>query len=179
VRVDVHRQDDQPLLTSASNLFRWGDTELRPSQLGDQWLYLKQFPGKGYWVGLSQQELLAYIAEHQIQYVVLTGDDGVFSSTSYADYFSGNAGFDLIHYESVSPVDQFFVYRVVEPRPSATPHSTVIAPSSLAALEAETGLTQAQLAARLHNRIRVPDADYGLSEAERWAAVAGIDLPSP
>ncbi len=175
VRVDVHPTHDG-LLTSRSNLFRWGDGPLRPPAANDQWLYLKQFPGKDYWVGLSQQELLSYIAAHDIDYVVLTGEDAAFSSLSYAGYFTGNAAFSLRFTAPYSASDQLFVFAVDRAKLQARPYSTAIAPASMAALQRETGMDAAQLSAALGSPLRVTDADSGLSDRERAAALAGVDL---
>jgi len=175
VRVDI--DPDRPgLLVPRSNLFRWGDEELRPISPGDQWLYLKQFPSKDYWVGLSQQELLEYIATHDIDYVVLTGEDAAFSSLSYADYFSGHRAFTLRYTEEHSSADQLFVFTVDRAKLTPRLHSTAIAPLNLAVLERQTDMSQAQLASALGTPLRARDQETGLSQREQNAALAGIDL---
>ncbi len=178
VRVDVDTRGGT-LLVPRSNLFRWGDLDLRGGQPGDQWLYLKQFPGKGYWVGLSQQELLAYTGAHDVDYIVLTGDDVAFSSIAYASYFSGHPAFKLVHTEQYSRSDQVFVYSVDRSRLQPVAHSAVITPSNMAELRRQTGLTAGEIEQRLGTPLRIADADYGLSDRERWAAIAGIDLGAP
>ncbi len=176
VNVDPEREG---LLAPRSNMFRWGDLDQRPGRPRDQWLYLGQFPGKGYWVGLSQQELLEYIAAHDIDYVVLTGDNVVFSSIAYADYFSAHPAFKLVHAEGVSPANQLFVFSVDRSALRPVAHSTVVAPATLAALQRETGLPATEIERRLGTPLRVTDADHGLSDRERRAAIAGIDLGAP
>jgi hypothetical protein len=175
VRVDID-PSRQALLAPRSNLFRWGDTTLRAGRPGDEWLYLKQFPVKDYWVGMSQQELLQYIQAHEIDAVVLTGEDAAFSTLAYADYFSGHPAFALRYTKAYSPSDQVFVYSVDRSKLAPAPHSTVISPASIAALEAQTGLSPQELATALGTPLRVSDSDRGLSDRERWAAIAGIDL---
>jgi hypothetical protein len=175
VRVDVDPRSDG-LLVPRSNLFRWGDLDVRRGQPGDRWLYLKQFPEKGYWVGLSQQELLDYIRAHDVDFVVLTGDDVVFSSIAYADYFSAHPAFKLVHSEGVSPSDQLFVFSVDRSRLQPIAHSLVTTPASLAALRRESGLGVPEIERRLGTPLRVTDANSGLTDREQWAAIAGIDL---
>lgn len=175
VRVDVDGTRTG-LLTPKSNLFRWGDETFRPGGADDRWLYLKQFPVKNYWVGLSQRELLGYIAAHDIDYVVLTGEDAAFSSLSYAGYFSGHPAFKLRYTEAYSPSDQLFVFDVDRSKLDLRPYSTAIAPTSAAALERETGMDVGQLSWVLGTPLRVTDSDLGLSARERWAAIAGLDL---
>ena len=85
---------------------------MRPTQPDDSWLYLRRFPDKGYWVGLSQQELLEYIVAHEIDFIVLTGDDVAFSSLHYADYFAAHPAFKMIYRMRASESDQFFAYAV-------------------------------------------------------------------
>jgi 4-amino-4-deoxy-L-arabinose transferase-like glycosyltransferase len=177
VRVDVAGTSSQ-LISSRSNLFRWGDDDLRASSPDDDWLYLKRYPGKGYWIGLSQQELLAYIDAHHINYVILTGDDGAFSSLSHAAYFSAHPAFELVQHTAVTPADQLFVFSVDRTKLAPIPFSTAIGPASLRALERESGMTPQQLAQALGTPLRRTDFDVGLSQRETDAAVAGVDLAS-
>jgi hypothetical protein len=181
VRVDI-KPGNGSLLSRESNLFRWGDAELRSGGSAgprEHWLYLKQFPGKGYWIGLSQDELLGYIDEHALEYVLLTGDDSTFSSLAYADYFTGHPAFTLVHAEGVSASDRVFVYAIDRTQLALKPHSTVITPSSASALAAETRLDRAALEADLGSRLRITDLERGLSERELFAAMVGVDLGLP
>jgi hypothetical protein len=175
VRVDVEPARDG-LLVPRSNLFRWEDADLYPAQPSDAWLHLRQFPGKDYWVGLRQQELLAYLVSHEIDYVVLTGDDGVFSSLHYAAYFQGHPAFTLLHSDRATPADQLFVFAVDREALFVKEHSMSISPADAAALEGESGLSITEIAAALGARVRVTDAERGLSVREEWAAHAGTDL---
>jgi 4-amino-4-deoxy-L-arabinose transferase-like glycosyltransferase len=169
VRVDIDPSVRRMLIPRA-NLFRWGDETLRPYHADDQWLWLRQFPGKAYWIGLSQQELLEYVAAHDIDYVVLTGDDGTFSSLAYADWFAAHPAFRLLTSEARSPSQGYAVFAVDRSQLATVAHATVISPSSMAALSARTGLDAAGLAAAVGAPIRVTDLDAGRSPRERAAS---------
>jgi hypothetical protein len=175
VRVDIE-PGSRGLLTPASNLFRWEDRSVRPPRTGDGWLYLRRFPGKGYWVGLRQEELLEYIVAHDIEYVVLTGEDVAFSTLQYADYFSAHPAFSLLHRLRASETDQFFAYAVDREKLARNIHSMAISRADLAALEREAGMSRAQIERAVGQPIRVTDMERGLSQREEWAAVSGIDF---
>lgn len=175
VRVDVD-EDGERLLVPRSNLFRWGDADLRVGDASDQWLYLRQFPGKAYWVALSQQELLEYIDTHEIEYVVLTGEDVAFSSLAYASYLTAHPAFELVAHQILSAGDQLYVYAVRESaRLEPMPHSLVINPYSAAQL-ADAGVPVNEVSERLGVPVRVTDQEGGLSQREYEAALAGADL---
>jgi hypothetical protein len=158
VRVDINPAVSG-MLTPRSNLFRWGDETLRPYHPGDQWLWLRQFPGKGYWIGLSQQELVEYVMAHDIDYVVLTGDDATFSSFSYEDWFADHPAFRLLASNERSAAEQYAVFAVDRTKLSVVPHATVISPSSMAALSAHTGLDAAELSTALGTPMSATDVD--------------------
>ena len=184
VRVDID-PEREPLLEARSNLFRWGESDIRITQSGDTWLYLQQFPMKDYWVGLSEQELLEYIAARDIEYVVLTGEDVAFSSSAYAWYFAANPAFHLMETFAGTGGDRMFAFSVTPSLLAPVPHSTSVTPRGLAGLEQETGLDAAEFEHRLGAQLRVTDSDAGLSQRELQAALAGVDLaatdraPSP
>ncbi len=178
VRVDVE-PSREGLLIPKSNLFRWEDTGVYASSSSDSWLYLRQFPGKDYWIGLRQQELLAYIVANEIDFVVLTGDDGVFSSLHHAPYFSGHPAFTLVHSISASPAEQAYFYAVDRDALFVREHSTSISPADAASLQAESGMSLDEIAAALGSPVRVTDGERGLSVREEWAAHGGVDLGSP
>jgi hypothetical protein len=175
VRVDVAPWSDG-LLVPKSNLFRWEDSHLYPSSGDNAWLTLRQFPGKEYWVGLRQQELLAYIMAEQIDYVVLTGDDGAFSSLHIAPYLSGHPAFSLIHSDADSPAEQAYVYAVNRHALFVSEHSMAISPADAVALERESGMDIDEIAEALGTPVRITDGERGLSVREEWAAHAGVDL---
>jgi hypothetical protein len=176
VRVDIDPEGDR-LLVPRSNLFRWGESDVREGTADDDWLFLRQFPGKRYWVGLNQQELLNYIIAHQSEYIVLTGEDVAFSSLAYADYFAAHPAFELVAHRAVTASDQLFVFAVVD-RAALQPieHSLVISPASAAAFIAESGMTIDEASERLGVPVRVTDIDGALSQREYDAALAGVDL---
>ncbi|MBI5288950.1 MAG: glycosyltransferase family 39 protein [Chloroflexi bacterium] len=175
VRVDID-PERAPLLEARSNLFRWGESDIRSTQPGDTWLHLQQFPVKNYWVGLSEQELLEYIAAHDIDYVVLTGEDVAFSSSAYAWYFAANSAFHLMDTFAGTSGDRMFAFSVTRSLLAPVSHSTSVTPRGLAALERDTGLDAAEIEHRLGGALRVTDGDSGLSHRELQAALAGFDL---
>ncbi len=159
-----------------SNLFRWEDDELRETQPGDTWLHLQQFPNKGYWVGLSEKELLAFIAANNIEYVVLTGDDIAFSSSAYAWYFTANPAFALLGTVEGTGGDRMFAYAVDRTRLTSLSHSTSIHPRSMSELQSLLGLDVSEISGALATPLHVTDEDGGLSQRELEAALAGTDL---
>jgi 4-amino-4-deoxy-L-arabinose transferase-like glycosyltransferase len=166
VRVDIDASREAPI-EARSNLFRWGDVGLRATQPDDTWLYLGQYPGKQYWVGLSEQELLEYARAHGIEYLVLTGDDVAFSTAAYVDYFLRHPGFSLLYTQEEPPLHHAFVFAVRPELLHRVRHETVVGPHSYRALLAESGLTRDELESRLGTPLRVRDREYGLSPAER------------
>ncbi|MEX2245469.1 MAG: glycosyltransferase family 39 protein [Dehalococcoidia bacterium] len=176
VRVDVDPGGER-LLTPASNLFRWGDTDVRPAAPDEPWISLRQFPGKGYWVALSQQELLDYAADHDVDYVVITGEDAAFSSLPDATFLLAHPAFTLLNHEAVSPSDQLFVFAVDSTRLQPIPYPLVMARTDLAALERETRLSLDEIQRRLRVEIRQRDLEHGLSTGEIVAALNGATLP--
>ena len=111
------------------------------------------------------------IARHDIEYIVLTGDDVAFSSLQLAPYLSSHPAFTLLHQAAATPTDQLFVYGVDRTKLSPTDASLVVTPRDLDALSVETGLDQPAIEAALGQRLRVADGDYGLSRTELAAAL--------
>ena len=170
VRVDVDAQRPG-VLQPASNLFRWGETDVRAPSPDESWIYLRQFYGKGYWVALSEEELLAYIDEQAIDYIVLTGEDVAFSSLQLALSLSRNPAFTLLQHEAASASDQLFVYAIDRARLAPISHDLAITPYDLNALEQRTDLNPSQLGSLIGTPIRRTDLDFGMSAAERDAAL--------
>ncbi len=175
VGVDIDSTSEH-LLVRNSNLFRWEDREVRPARAGDTWIWLKRFEGKDYWVGLGEEELLEYIRDHEIDYVLLTGEDAAFSSLHAAAYLSANPAFKLVEARRRSPSDQFYLYRVDRSALARIAHSTTLSPSDAASLVAESGLSMKQIEQELGTPVRISDEDAGLSPREEHAAVDGVDL---
>jgi hypothetical protein len=176
VRVELDSTQSPHLVEARSNLFRWEDERLRPTRDGDTWLFLRRFPDKGYWVGLSQEELLEYIVANEIDYVVLTGEDVAFSTLQYADYFGGHAAFTLLHRIRASSTEQFFAYAVDRDALFRRLHSTVMSPADLIAFERASSMSRREIEAALGTPLRVTDLERGLSVREEWAALGGLDL---
>jgi hypothetical protein len=170
VRVDVDPAANQ-LLAPRSNLFRWGEHDVRPYSEGDAWMYLRQYPGKDYWIAMSQGELMEYIAARQIDYVAVTGDDATFSPLAFASYFSAHPAFKLMYHDERSYADQFFVYRVDRSRLAVIDYPVTTSVASLDALQRETGLPAAALEWRLGASLRLTDLEAGLSAREELDAV--------
>lgn len=174
VRVDVDPSAES-FLTPRSNLFRWGEDDVRPYQDGDRWLYVRQYPGKAYWIGLSQAELMEYIAAREIEYVTISGDDMTFSPLAYALYFSAHPAFQLIYQDARSAADQFFVYRVDRSRLGLIDFPVLTTASSVDALQRESALTPAALAWELGVPLRLMDLERGLSAREQQEALPAGD----
>ncbi|MEX2225016.1 MAG: hypothetical protein WEB52_01050 [Dehalococcoidia bacterium] len=170
VRVDVDASARE-MLTPRSNLFRWGEHDVRPYARDDRWLYLRQYPGKAYWIALSQGELMDYVAAREIDYVTVSGDDVTFSPLAYASYFSAHPAFELIYHDARSAADQFFVYRVDRARLGIIDYPMTTSASSYDALQRESGLTPPSLAGKLGVPVRLSDLEAGLSPREEQAAV--------
>jgi hypothetical protein len=109
VRVDL--DGTPPALERASTLFRWEDNEL-PSGEGAPWLYLRRYPEKGYYIALSERDLIASLREHRIGYLVLTGDDAGFSSLSLLPYFQDHPAFREIESFVGDDANQVHVFEV-------------------------------------------------------------------
>lgn len=175
VRVAFDPSSDE-LVQARDNLFRWEDSELRETQPSDTWLHLQQFPNKGYWVGLSEQELLAFIDANDIQYIALTGDDIAFSSSAYAWYFTANPAFEMLGTVKGTGGDRMFAYSVGRASLAPIPHSTSIHPRSATELQSLLNFDLSEISDALGTPLRVTDADGVLSERELEAALAGMDL---
>jgi hypothetical protein len=175
VRVDIDSRRT-PLLEARANLFRWGESEVRPTAAGDTWLHLQQFSGKSYWVGLSQQELFEYIQARRIEYVILTGEDSAFSSNAYAWFLTSHPAFSLLGTIEGTGGDLMFGYTVDRSKLDLVDHPTSISPADFEQLVSSTSLSGDELARRLGTKLRVTDVTGGLSDREREAAHAGTAI---
>jgi hypothetical protein len=172
VLVDI-TPGDELMLTPRSNLFRWGDRGLRAGDASDRWLYLKRYPVKGYWVGLSQDELLDYMRTHQTQYVVLTGDDVAFSSVVYAGYFDAHPAFTLLWHRRARPGDEAFVYAVDPAQLAPIDYPMAVTPSDLQRLVQQSEMSADAIGRRLGVPLRATDLERGLSDRELADATDG------
>ncbi len=145
VRVEP-RPGGEPLLFPITTLFRWEDQRLAPAQADQRWLYVRRYPDKGYYVALSEHDLLRDLRERDVDYLVLTGEDAGFSSFTYLDYFDGNPAFELVHSIGPSNGNGVYVYRVDRDWLAPRSYRAVVSAETLEALERETGLSGAALA---------------------------------
>jgi hypothetical protein len=175
VRVDID-PERVPMVEARANLFRWGESDLRPTAAGDTWLHVQQFSGKSYWVGLSQQELFEYIQARRIEYVILTGEDSAFSSNAYAWLLTSHPAFSLLGTIEGTGGDLMFGYTVDRSKLDLVDHPTSISPADFEQLVSSTSLSGDELARRLGTKLRVTDVTGGLSDREREAAHAGTAI---
>jgi hypothetical protein len=126
---------ERPFLRPVTTLFRWEDHRLQVPEEID-WIYVQRYPSKGYYIGLSEQDLLRDLRERQIDYLVLTGEDAGFSSLSYLDYFTGNPAFELVHADRRDHANGVSIFRVDRSRLAPRPYRAVMDEETLAALGA-------------------------------------------
>ncbi|MCI0777084.1 MAG: glycosyltransferase family 39 protein [Chloroflexi bacterium] len=141
VRVDI--QDSTPGLTRAGTLFRWED-HLMPSGAAEPWLYLRRHPVDGYYVALSEQDLMAGLREHEIEYLVLTGDDAGFSSLSLLPYFETHPYFKSVTSFIADDTNQTHIFQVVGTFDQPTDAPALVNDATIAALENKLGAERAQ-----------------------------------
>lgn len=75
-------------------MFRYEDAEA-DLDAAPTWIGLRAHADGAYSVGLAEEDLLTTIREAGASYVLVSGDDGGFSSLAYLPYFSANPGFHL------------------------------------------------------------------------------------
>jgi hypothetical protein len=134
------RPGERPFLDPESTLFRWEDNRLEQAAAED-WLYVERFPAKGYFVALSQTDLLRDLAERRIDYVVITGDDTAFSSLTYLDYFEANPAFEPVHADRRDAANGAYVFRVDRARLAPIDYQAVVSMATLRALANDAGLS--------------------------------------
>ncbi|HXH21051.1 MAG TPA: glycosyltransferase family 39 protein [Dehalococcoidia bacterium] len=106
--VTVDLEADEPL-RARSTLFRWEPLATRARK---DWLYLARYPGKGYYIGLAEEDLLAEVRAREVAYVVVNAPDVGFSSPSYLLYFDAHPAFRRVHQSSYGGVDISVIYEV-------------------------------------------------------------------
>jgi 4-amino-4-deoxy-L-arabinose transferase-like glycosyltransferase len=111
VRIAIDPSRDQPLQRT-STLFRWEDHRLGPDRDYERWLYLQRYPIKGYYIALSEIDLIRDLRRSQADYLVLSGEDAGFSTFSYLDYFTQNPAFTLLHQEAPDSLNAVYIFRV-------------------------------------------------------------------
>ena len=176
VEVRINPGASQPLHPVAT-LFRFEDDRLEPPQDEERWLYLEWVPVHGYWVALSEIDLLNDLRERNIQYLVITGDDRVYSSLIYLDYFLRNPAFTQVHSER-SPTGsiQLLVFKVDQSKLVPTNDHLTIRSNMffglLGAASREGGVAQAvEVVRRISPApVQISPLDEGASEANRVIA---------
>lgn len=141
VRVEVG--GDPTELARASTMFRWEDHRL-PEGPGEPWLYLRRYPAKGYYIALSERDLLAELKEHGIQYLVLTGDDAGFSSLSLLPYFESHPAFRKVQSFATNASNQVHIFRVNADRLGSTAPPARVSRATAEALRDRLGGEQAE-----------------------------------
>lgn len=160
-----------------STIFRWEDHRLGEPRPDERWLYLGRYPIKGYFVGLSEIDLLQDIRSFDIDYLVVAGEDAGFSSLTYLDYFLDNPAFSLEHRRVVDGLNQVYVFRVDRGRLAYRDQPVTLSSDTMDALVARGGGPYAEgtrrlLASLAQRGLRVTPA-YGLSDdAARLLEVA-------
>ncbi|MEX0786372.1 MAG: glycosyltransferase family 39 protein, partial [Dehalococcoidia bacterium] len=140
VRVDFEGQPTSAV--RASTLFRWEDHQM-PDGPAEPWLYLRRYPVKGYYIGLSEQDLVHDLKEHEIGYVVLTGNDAGFSSLSLLSYFEDHPYFAKVKSFVVDDQNQVHIFRVLPALDAPISAPAVVDVSTTAALREELGQRRA------------------------------------
>ena len=111
VLVDVDLAAARPL-DRAGSLFRWESHLLPPNSVEDRWLYLTRYSLKGYYVGLTENDLIDELRRREIGYVVLSVTDAGFSSPAFLPYFEASPAFELVYETASTPRDEARIYRV-------------------------------------------------------------------
>lgn len=148
VLTTVHPAAAEPLRREAA-LFRWESHLLRPSPAGDRWLYLTYYEAKGYYIGLTEADLLAMLVERGAGYVVLSHTDAGFSSPSLVAYFGGSPAFERVYERSLGERHGVIIYRVQPERLELRDEPLRLTRAAHARLLARFGGDEAALAAML------------------------------
>ena len=110
VRVDF---EGSPLsAVRASTLFRREDHQI-PQGAAEPWLYVRREAERGYYVALSEIDLMTELAENRIRYLILTGDDDGFSSLSLLPYFEKHPYFQKATSFAYDARNQVHIFEVL------------------------------------------------------------------
>ena len=133
------KSGEVPFLTRVTTLFRWEDHRMGPAHEEERWLYVRRYPVKTYYVGLSEWDLLGDLRERSVDYLVLTGEDAGFSSFTYLDYFDENPAFERVYADRPSSTNGVYIYRVDRSQLAPRTYQAVLNEQTLAALAHEFG----------------------------------------
>ncbi len=101
---------DEGGVRAFGTMFRYEDasTDLVTAR---SWIGLRPFRGRSYDVALAEEDLLTAIRDNDATHLLLTGDDGGFSSLSYRPYFEQNPAFSLVRADDEGDV-RAYLYRI-------------------------------------------------------------------
>ena len=136
--VRVEFNDSPPALVRVTTMFRWEDYMMAEGP-GEPWLYLRRYPIKGYYVALSERDLLADLREHEIGYLVVTGDDAGFSSLSLLPYFEEHPAFRKVTSFVEDARNQVHIFQVLASNLEATFPPARVSGETADALQAQLG----------------------------------------
>ena len=141
LRVDI---DESALgLSRAGTLSRWED-HLLPSGVAEPWLYLRRYPRQGYYVALSERDLMAGLSEHEIGYLILTGDDAGLSSLSLLPYFENHPYFTKVRSFIADDTNQVHIFQVAGSFDEPTNPPALVNGTTVEALEDKLGPERAR-----------------------------------
>lgn len=175
--IRVAFEGDPPSPARASTLFRWEDHRM-PEGPGEPWLYLRRYPFKGYYVALSERDLLADVEERGIGYLVLTGDDAGFSSLSLLPYFEEHPAFRRVASFVHDDANQAHVFQVSPSllEPIAAPAR--VSEGTAEALRARFGASEAEaLLEGLSPGGYVLTGEWGTGAADESVGLKQPDVP--
>lgn len=159
--VRVEFAGDPPTLQVASTLFRWGDHRI-DEETGGPWLYLRRYPVKGYYLALSEGELLDQLRRHRIGYLLLTGDDAGFSSLSLLPYFRSHPAFEEVVRVVADGDDQAHLFRIDPSRLQPLTPPARVSNATVASLRERFGPRETEvLLSGLSPKGYVTTAEYG------------------
>jgi len=151
-----------PSLRAVTTLFRWEDHRMIDYGGDPRWLYVQRYPGKLYYVGLSERDLVRELREREIAYLVLTGEDAGFSSFAYLDYFVAHPAFEMVHKDLRDERNAVYVFRVDGDALDLQPYQARVDVTTMEALAGEFGVRSAEAVAAAID----PDGVIVSSEAE-------------
>jgi len=145
VEVALNTDDGGVPLERHTSLFRWEHHLVPEDSADDRWLYMTFYP-KGYFIGLSENDLLMELKRREVDYVLVTSYDAGFSSPSFNRYFEENPGFELVHTIGLNRLDEARIYRVDQDEIGPQAKPALVRKSTAQLLEERLGSQDAMLA---------------------------------